>query len=252
MQLQRAGRRLTGSGFEANKLDAGPEASEGEPVIAFPILNMIRVDGIEVIAGRGSHDQAAVPPLQLARVLIQRGARREPDHRTVGTESGAGVIEVILTIEVRDIRRPHAARTRNRLLGPLRDGFENAAVCRPGHQIGGRAPGNECLFATCWSGAEEMVSAVSLDDARIVSRRDCTAHAIVDRPSRPGRMRRKTCCAAREERTQHVPPAQAHLRLTCNAIHAPGAGFLQSHKVGTRTGQLEQHVPSLIPQPLAE
>jgi hypothetical protein len=91
---------LSGCWVDLVLLDAGPVAAVGEPDGAVGIDEDVGVDGIEVVAALGSDDLAPIDPF-VGRVCgIEGRVSDETDDGDLGAESGAGVADVVETVEV--------------------------------------------------------------------------------------------------------------------------------------------------------
>ena len=64
------GREQAGFRVDAAHFDAGPEAAEGEPGLAFFVEDEIGIDGVEVIFEAGLQDEAVIDPVKIGALGV--------------------------------------------------------------------------------------------------------------------------------------------------------------------------------------
>src|SRR5438270_2836361 len=93
-------RRFSGRWIEPDELDAGPEATEDQPLAAIAIEHKIRVDRVVIIRTIGLDDLAFVAPSIVRGRSIERRVRRESDNRAVRAEGRDGIIEPVAAVHL--------------------------------------------------------------------------------------------------------------------------------------------------------
>ncbi len=125
-------RQLARLRIDPPHLDPAPETPPVQPDLAVRVHENIAVDRVPVVlALRRTHHHAPIHPLILRAVRIERLVHRQPDRRAVLAERRNRVVQVILPVEERNIRRPDPPRPRNLLRRPLRKLLEHVPDHRP-------------------------------------------------------------------------------------------------------------------------
>ena len=204
--------------IDARHLDSVPETSPRQEVAALAIDEQVRVDGVEpVVHGRLDH-QPPIYPFEAWRLPVERLVGRKADDGMVGTERGYRVIEVVETVEERDIRRPDSLGAGHSIARPRGNLLEDETVALPGHKIARATAGDEARGVGLHAGGEHVVRVALPDDAGVVHGGEVALHARVDRACILGgapESRRGEQCPADEfpSRDPELRMIRAHLSI---------------------------------------
>src|ERR1700722_20576475 len=98
---------------------------------------------------------------------IERCVGGQTNDGGIGSERRTGIVNVIETVEVRDVRRPQSEYSWNRLRDPWRNPGENRATPTPGHAIRGAQNGQIPADGSPGVRAEREVGVVLADHTGI-------------------------------------------------------------------------------------
>src|ERR1700722_2224192 len=115
------------------------------------------------------HYQTFIDPVIVRALGIQRLVGHERDSRSIFAEHREGIVEVIFTVEVRNVRRPQFFCFRALLDNPVRDFLEHRSAGTPVMQVL-RASNRQLSIAVRTVGGSKQIPGVAiLGDRRIVN-----------------------------------------------------------------------------------
>ncbi len=99
------------------------------------VEDQVGVDRVPVVAGARLDDGPLVDPRVIEAFGVERGVGGQADGGVVAAEARDGIVEVVATVEVRDIRRPEVRDGRHLLTCPAGQSEKDAAAELPTHQV---------------------------------------------------------------------------------------------------------------------
>jgi len=114
--------RFSGFGVEMKHLDPVPERAQCQIDRSIPVNKSRRVDRVEIGLVRGRVDHLAmIDPFVAGIRRVQGGVGGQTCAGPLAAEGGNRIIQVILAVEIRNIRRPYPPCSRYFLFRPVRN-----------------------------------------------------------------------------------------------------------------------------------